>query len=117
MILDRNGDALAVSTPVDTVWANPAELAQSPQEFTRLAKALGRDPQWLARRVTSSLDRECVYLVRHMRPNDAERVRALGIPRVYLLRGYRPYDPGGQRAPARLHKRRRLRAGRPRARL
>ena len=52
MILDRNGDALAVSTPVDTVWANPAELAQSPQEFVRLAKALDRDPQWLARRVT-----------------------------------------------------------------
>ena len=77
MILDRNGDALAVSTPVDTIWANPAELAQSPQEFVRLAKALDRDPQWLARRVTSSLDREFVYLVRHMRPNDAERVRDL----------------------------------------
>jgi cell division protein FtsI (penicillin-binding protein 3) len=96
MILDRNGDALAVSTPVDTVWANPAELAQSPQEFARLAKALDRDPQWLARRVTSSLDREFVYLVRHMRPNDAERVRALGIPGVYLLREYRRYYPGGE---------------------
>ena len=96
MILDRNGDALAVSTPVDTVWANPAELAQSPQEFARLAKALDRDPQWLARRVTSSLDREFVYLVRHMRPNDAERVRRCGIPGVYLLREYRRYYPGGE---------------------
>jgi cell division protein FtsI (penicillin-binding protein 3) len=96
MILDRNGDALAVSTPVDTIWANPAELAQSPQEFVRLAKALDRDPQWLARRVTSSLDREFVYLVRHMRPNDAERVRDLGIPGVYLLREYRRYYPGGE---------------------
>ena len=96
MILDRNGDALAVSTPVDTVWANPAELAQSPQDFKRLAEALDRDPQWLARRVTSSLDREFVYLVRHMRPKDAERVRALGIPGVYLLREYRRYYPGGE---------------------
>ena len=96
MILDRNGEPLAVSTPVDTVWANPAELAQSPQSFTKLAKALDRDPQWLARRVTSSLDREFVYLVRHMRPNDAERVRDLRIPGVYLLREYRRYYPGGE---------------------
>jgi cell division protein FtsI (penicillin-binding protein 3) len=96
MILDRNGEPLAVSTPVDTVWANPAELAQSPQDFGRLAKALDRDPQWLARRVTSSLDREFVYLVRHMRPKDAERVRALGVPGVYLLREYRRYYPAGE---------------------
>ena len=27
MILDRNGEPLAVSTPVDSVWANPQELA------------------------------------------------------------------------------------------
>jgi cell division protein FtsI (penicillin-binding protein 3) len=96
MILDRNGEPLAVSTPVDTVWADPRKLAQVPQEFPRLAKALGRDPQWLARRVTSSLDREFVYLVRHMRPQDAARVKALGIPGVDTLREYRRYYPAGE---------------------
>jgi cell division protein FtsI (penicillin-binding protein 3) len=96
MILDRNGEALAVSTPVDTVWADPRRLAQVPQEFPRLAKALGRDPQWLARRVTSSLDREFVYLVRHMRPQDAARVKALEIPGVDTLREYRRYYPAGE---------------------
>jgi len=96
MILDRNGDPLAVSTPVDTVWANPKELAQYPQEFTKLAKALDRDPQWLARRITSSLDREFVYLVRHMRPQDAARVKAMEVPGVYLLREYRRYYPAGE---------------------
>jgi cell division protein FtsI (penicillin-binding protein 3) len=96
MILDRNGEPLAVSTPVDTVWADPRKLAQVPQEFERLAKALDRDPQWLARRVTSSLDREFVYLVRHMRPQDAARVRALGIPGVNTLREYRRYYPAGE---------------------
>jgi cell division protein FtsI (penicillin-binding protein 3) len=96
MILDRNGDALAVSTPVDTVWANPRELAQFPQEFAKLAKALDRDPQWLTRRVTSSLEREFVYLVRHMRPADAARVKAMGVPGVYLLREYRRYYPAGE---------------------
>jgi cell division protein FtsI (penicillin-binding protein 3) len=96
MILDRNGDPLAVSTPVDTVWADPRKLAQSPQDFARLAKVLDRDPQWLARRVTSSLDREFIYLVRHMRPQDAAKVKALGIPGVDTLREYRRYYPAGE---------------------
>jgi cell division protein FtsI (penicillin-binding protein 3) len=96
MILDRNGEPLAVSTPVDTVWADPRKLAQVPQEFPRLAKALDRDPQWLARRVTSSLDREFIYLVRHMRPQDAAKVKSLGIPGVDTLREYRRYYPAGE---------------------
>ena len=96
MILDRNGEPLAVSTPVDTVWADPRKLAQSPQDYARLAKALDRDPQWLARRVTSSGDREFIYLVRHMRPQDAARVKALGIPGVDTLREYRRYYPAGE---------------------
>jgi len=96
MILDRNGEPLAVSTPVDTVWADPGKLAQVPQEFARLAKALDRDPQWLARRITSNLDREFVFLVRHMRPQDAARVKELGIPGVNTQREYRRYYPAGE---------------------
>jgi len=96
MILDRNGEVLAVSTPVDTVWADPRKLAQVPQDFPRLAKALDRDPQWLARRVTSNLNREFIYLVRHMRPQDAAKVKALGIPGVDTLREYRRYYPAGE---------------------
>ena len=96
MILDSNGEPLAVSTPVDTVWADPRKLYQSSQEFPRLAGALGRDPQLLARRVTSSLDKEFVYLVRHMPPQEAAKVKALGIPGVDVLREYRRYYPAGE---------------------
>jgi len=96
MIVDRNGEVLAVSTPVDTVWADPRKLAQVPHEFPRLAKALDRDAEWLARRVTSSLNREFIYLVRHMRPQDAAKVKALGIPGVDTLREYRRYYPAGE---------------------
>jgi cell division protein FtsI (penicillin-binding protein 3) len=96
MVLDRNGEPLAVSTPVDTVWADPRKLAQHPQDFAKLAQALDRDKQWLARRVTSNLDREFVYLVRHMRPLDAAKVKALGIPGVDTLREYRRYYPAGE---------------------
>ena len=95
-IVDRFGEPLAVSSPVDTVWVNPQVLAQSPDEITRLAKALGRNPQWLAQRVTSNLDRQFLYVARHMDPPDAAKVKALGIPGVELMREYKRYYPNGE---------------------
>jgi cell division protein FtsI (penicillin-binding protein 3) len=95
-ILDRNGESLAVSTPVDTVWVNPRQLNQASDQIPRLAEALNRDRQWLTARISSNLDREFLYLVRHMAPQDAAQVKALGIPGVYLLREYRRYYPSGE---------------------
>jgi len=95
-ITDRYGEPLAVSTPVDSVWVNPQELSQSADQLPRLARALKREPQSLARRVTSNLDREFLYLARHLQPEQAARIRALGIPGVYLLREYRRYYPAGE---------------------
>lgn len=95
-VLDRYGEPLGVSSPVDTVWVNPPELAQASDQIPRLARALKRDPQWLAQRVTSSLDRQFLYVARHMDPADAAKIRALGIPGVYLLREYRRYYPNGE---------------------
>ena len=68
-ITDRYGEPLAVSTPVDSVWVNPKELALASDQLPRLAKALKRDKNELARRVTSNLDREFLYLARHMQPS------------------------------------------------
>jgi cell division protein FtsI (penicillin-binding protein 3) len=95
-IYDRNGEAMAASTPVDTVWACPPELIKSSDQFDRLAEALNRDKKWLQQVVTSNLDREFVYLVRHMRPSDAAQVAALNIPGVYLLREYHRFYPAGE---------------------
>src|ERR1700722_6966258 len=95
-ITDRNGEPLAVSTPVDSVWVNPQELNDNIDQLPKLAKALKEDQQWLARRITSNLDREFLYLVRHMPPEQAAHIKALGIPGVYLLREYRRYYPAGE---------------------
>jgi cell division protein FtsI (penicillin-binding protein 3) len=95
-ITDRSGEPLAVSTPVDTVWANPQELNDNIDQLPKLAKALKQDQQLLARRITSNLDREFLYLERHMPPEEAARIKALGIPGVYLLREYRRYYPAGE---------------------
>jgi cell division protein FtsI (penicillin-binding protein 3) len=95
-ITDRYGEPLAVSTPVDSVWVNPQELSQAADQIKILARALKREPQSLARRVSSNLDREFLYLARHLQPEQAAKIRALGIPGVYLLREYRRYYPAGE---------------------
>ena len=95
-ITDRSGEPLAISTPVDSVWVNPPELNDNIDQLPKLAKALKQDQQLLARRITSNLDREFLYLERHMPPDQAARIKALGIPGVYLLREYRRYYPAGE---------------------
>ena len=95
-IYDRNGEPLAASTPVDTVWACPPEVMRAADQIPRLAEALNREPKWLAQVITSNLDREFVYLVRHMRPSDAQQVKDLKIPGVYLLREYQRFYPAGE---------------------
>jgi cell division protein FtsI (penicillin-binding protein 3) len=95
-IVDRFGEPLAVSTPVDTVWANPSELAAAPDQLPRLAKALSRDREWLIRRVTSNLDSQYLVLAKQLQPDEAARVKALGIPGIYLQREYRRFYPAGE---------------------
>jgi len=95
-ITDRNGEPLAVSTPVDSVWANPRELAESGADLTALARALDLDKADLLRRVTRSTDRTFLYLRRHMSPAAAESVQTLHVPGVYLQREYRRYYPAGE---------------------
>ena len=95
-ITDRYGEPLAMSTPVDSVYANPKELALASDQFPRLAKALKMGTQELTRRITSNLSREFLYLARHQQPADAQKIKALGIPGVYLMREYRRYYPAGE---------------------
>ena len=95
-IVDRNGEPLAISTPVDSVWANPQELAAAVDDVPRLAESLGLDSQLLMRRVTRSMDKEFLYLKRHLSPVQASKVMALKLPGVNVLREYRRYYPAGE---------------------
>ena len=95
-IIDRHGEPLAVSTPVDSIWANPVDLASALHRLPELAQVLEVDEDWLVRRVTSNLEREFVYLRRHLPPDHATRVLQLGVPGVATLREYRRYYPAGE---------------------
>ncbi|MDZ7767817.1 MAG: penicillin-binding transpeptidase domain-containing protein [Woeseiaceae bacterium] len=95
-ITDRNGEPLAISTPVDSIWANPSELATAVDRVPELAAALDIDSQLLMRRLTRSMNKEFVYLRRHLNPDQAHRVLALKLPGVNAIREYRRYYPAGE---------------------
>src|ERR1700754_4543720 len=71
-LTDRYGEPLAVSTPVDSVVANPKELKTALDRLGELADALGQDEESLARKITSNLGREFIYLQRHPLPQTSE---------------------------------------------
>ena len=96
MITDRNGEPLAISTPVESVWVNPAELLIDREELPRLARVLGKNSDSLLQLMTQRQDREFVYLRRHVSPALAEQVMSLEAPGVALQREYRRYYPAGE---------------------
>lgn len=96
MITDRNGEPLAISTPVDSIWANPKELARAVDSVPKLARLLGIDSQNLIRRITRSMDKEFIYLKRHLSPKKAQEVLALKLPGVNVQREYQRYYPAGE---------------------
>ncbi len=96
MITDRNGEPLAISTPVESVWANPRELVASRTDLARVASLLDLRVDRMQRLLGQRKDREFVYLRRHLAPDKAQRVADLEIPGIYLQQEYRRYYPAGE---------------------
>lgn len=95
MITDRNGIPLAVSTPVESVWASPADVAIDNQQIKQLAQILGVGIKELKLRLFDT-SRDFVYLKRQLPPDQAEKVVNLNLPGISLQREYRRYYPTGE---------------------
>ncbi|WP_201171628.1 peptidoglycan D,D-transpeptidase FtsI family protein [Pseudomonas sp. S31] len=95
LITDRNGEPLAVSTPVTTLWANPKEMQASKDRWPQLAAALGQNPQQLTDRLTQQAGKEFIYLVRGLTPEQGQHVLDLKVPGVYGLEEFRRFYPAG----------------------
>jgi cell division protein FtsI (penicillin-binding protein 3) len=95
MIVDRHGEPLAISTPVESVAASPADINIKPQGRVRLARLLEMDAADLDHRLADP-KREFVYLKRQLPPHEATKIVELNIPGVFLQREYRRYYPGGE---------------------
>ena len=96
MLQDRHGEPLAISTPVSSVWLNPRQFIQARARWGELAELLGMSAQQLEALLKGRLQRQFIYLKRHIAPSIAEEIKTLKLSGVYLQREYRRYYPMGE---------------------
>ena len=95
VITDRAGQPLAISTPVESVWASRDDVQMTDAQASALAKLLETDVTGIRKRLAEST-RDFVFLKRQLPPEQAARVLQLKIPGVLLQREYRRYYPSGE---------------------
>lgn len=95
-IVDRNGRPLAISTPVESLYADPREIANARDSWPQLAKQLKRNPQQFARTLEANQNKSFVWLARHLTPTEAQGALKLNVPGVYVRNEYRRYYPAGE---------------------
>ena len=95
MIIDRLGEPLAVSTPVDSVWVNPKLLTITDSQVIALSKILGTPLAKINKQLSINTKKHFIYLKRGVPPSKAQAIKELKIPGVYLQREYRRYYPQG----------------------
>jgi len=96
MILDRNDEVLAISTPMTTVWANPKEVPLDHRGLAKLASIIQSPLDEVKELLRLKSTKGFVYLRRHINPNLEDDIRSLDIPGVSILREYRRYYPAGE---------------------
>lgn len=96
MILDRHGEPLAASTPVDSVWVNPQEFTATPAQFRDLSRLLDTPSDVINSTIYARAGGEFVFIKRQISPELAQDVMALKIPGLALQREYRRYYPAGE---------------------
>ncbi|TVQ70287.1 MAG: penicillin-binding protein 2 [Oceanospirillales bacterium] len=96
VITDRNGEPLAVSAPVASIWVDPKFIDMQHPHLNRLSQLLEMPHGSLIERLSNNAERRFVYLRRQVTPEAAEGIRLLGIPGVNVDREYRRFYPAGE---------------------
>ncbi len=101
MISDRGGRPLAVSVPVNAIWADPKELHDAggvtlDSRWRALSDALSVPIDQLAARVNANPKGRFIYLARQVNPAIGEYVKKLKLPGIHLREESRRYYPAGQ---------------------
>ena len=94
-IVDRNGEVLAISTPVDSLWAIPAKFCAAEKRWPPLLALLKMDATRLHMQCRRQRQADFMYIQRHLSPMLAQRARALNLPGVRTRREYKRFYPGG----------------------
>lgn len=97
-IKDRNGEPLAISTPVQSIWVNPRQLKDAEQDkIGQMASILSMPEKDLRNQLKKdkTAGKRFVYLKRQINPDLAEKVKALEITGIYFERAFKRYYPAG----------------------
>lgn len=100
-IVDRNGDELAISVPVETVWADPKIIMDNnalsmTEHWQALADVLGKDVNKLTTRIVRNPTKRFVYLERKISPAMANYIRELKVPGIHLRKESKRFYPTGE---------------------
>ena len=97
MIVDRNNQPLAISTPVNSIWMQPATILKQQKKYAykKLSALLGITRDQLLSKAEARKSRQFVYLKRHIEPKLAKKILALGVPGINSVREYKRYYPAG----------------------
>lgn len=95
-IIDRNGELLALSTPVASIWVDPKTLKNYPDATRVLARELALSEVTLSQRVNANPERRFLFVQRAVLPDLAARIERLGLPGVYIKDEYKRYYPHGE---------------------
>ena len=98
LITDRNGEPLAVSTPVITLIANPKymQTATAESDLVRLAEAMDISLAALKARLKHYRNKSFMRLARQISPAEAEKILSLRIPGVSGQQEYKRFYPAGE---------------------
>jgi cell division protein FtsI (penicillin-binding protein 3) len=100
-IVDRNGAELAISVPVETVWADPKIIMDNnalamTKHWQALADVLDQDINKLIARVVKSPRKRFIYLERKISPAMAKYIKELKIPGIHLRQESKRFYPTGE---------------------
>ncbi len=96
LITDRNGEPLAVSSPVESIWVNPGKLIDNPDSIRILAEHLELNPETVASNVLRNSEKEFLYIKRRLAPFEAEKILSLDLDYVYAQQEYQRFYPQGE---------------------
>ena len=96
-LMDRNGEQLAISTPADSIWAEPRKVLMEDKKYLlALARLLDMPQQKLKKFLTDRIKRDFVYLKRHAHPSLVEEIKNLGVQGVSTQSEYKRYYPAAE---------------------
>ncbi len=93
-IVDRNGLELAVSTPRESIWADPRLVIDPAGTAQQIVAAAGGDVEQLTRRLSNE-EAKFAWMARQLDDDVAERVLALDLPGIYATEEQARITPSG----------------------